>query len=182
MATSITILDVFIMVGLAIGMGRGFATGLIQQVASVVGLLVSFALALQLMQPIGELATNSLGIATSIAPLIGFVLSFVAVYVAMYALAKMIESLVGKLHLSTLNRAAGALLGGFKAALALSVLFLVLSRVEVPSETAQQQSSLYAPVASVLPTAWDAVAEAFPHIENISEAFGERIREQLPDG
>ncbi len=176
------ILDLLILLSLLAGIVHGFTTGLIRQVASIVGMALAFVLSVQLMGTVGQLASNSLGLSENIGPLVGFVLVFLAVQVAVFALAKMAEGLIGALKLSVVNRALGGALGALKAALAVSVVFLVLSYVDLPGESLERESTLYAPVAGVLPQTWDYVSEKFPQVERLSDRFGQRLRTAIPDG
>ena len=174
-------LDVLILIMLAIGLMRGFATGVIRQAASIVGLLAAFVLSVQLMEPTGVLVTESLDVSPSVAPLVGFVLVFLAVQVAVFALARIVENLVGALRLTVVNRVLGGVVGAFKAALALSVLFLVIGSFGVPEEPAQEASLFYDPVSSALPAAWDYVSDRLPEVERLSEKFGDRVARHLSD-
>ncbi len=173
-------LDLLILAVLAVGLVRGFATGVIRQVASLVGMVAAFVLGVQLMKPVGGLIVGSLGVSPAIAPLLGFLLVFVVVQVGVFAAGRFVETLVGALRLTVFNRAAGGALGAFKAALALSVGFLVLGYVNMPAEATQRDSALYAPVATVLPTAWNYVSDRLPAAESLSEKFGDRVEASLP--
>lgn len=174
-----TYLDWFIVVALGGGLVRGLMVGAIRQVASIVGLILSFILAVQLMRPIGGLTVDSIGLSASTAPLVGFVVVFSGVQLVVIALARLLEAAVESLHLSFANRAAGGALGAFKAALILSVLFLITTHVGVPDETSQSRSTLYAPVATVLPGTWDYVAAYLPAMRQASDAFGREVRPRL---
>lgn len=174
-------LDLFIVVVLAIGVARGFATGAVRQAASILGLVVSVVLAVQLMGAVGRVAAASLGISDRVAPLVGFVLVLLVVQIAMFALVRMIESVLGALKLSVINRAAGGVIGAAKAALFLSVLFLVMGYFRLPGPESRSASSLYPPVAAFLPVAWDAVAQAFPRVEGLSRRFGDEVLDQLSE-
>ena len=173
-------LDLFILAILALGLVRGFSTGVIRQVASVVGLVVAFVLSLQLMEPVGTLVAESLGLSARIAPLVGFVTVFLGIQVALFAAVKLVESVVGVLRLTLVNRLAGGAFGAFKAALLLSVAFLVIGRLGFPGDSMQQESVFYEPVADVLPVAWDFISEKLPQVESISQKFGERVQAELP--
>jgi len=181
-----TYLDWFILIAVAAGLIRGLMVGAIRQVASIVGLLLAFVVAVQLMRPIGEMTVESIGVSQSTAPLVGFVVVFAGVQLLVVALARTLEAVVESLSLSFANRAAGGALGAFKAALLLSVLFLVTTHAGVPDEKAQGNSTLYQPVASVLPGTWDYVAAYLPAMRQASDAFGREVRPRLapsaPDG
>lgn len=172
-------LDFIILIALAGGLVVGLRAGLIKQVLSFAGLIVAFVLSFQLMKPVGAMAAGSLGISNDIAPLVGFVLVFLAVQVAVFALIRSLQAIVGALKLSGVNRLLGGAVGAFKASLALSVLFLVLGNLEVPSEETQEESAFYEPVATMVPATWDYLAEAVPQLEQVSERFGNEVKAQI---
>lgn len=176
---SLTFLDWLIVVALAVGLARGMYVGAVRQVASIAGLIVAFVVSVQLMHPVGDIAGQSLGLSEAAAPLVGFVVVFSTVQLIVFGVARMLESALESLHLSLANRAAGAALGAFKAALLMSVLFLVTTQLDVPDEQAQQESALYGPVASVLPGTWDYAAAYLPKVKRASDAFGRRVRPAL---
>ncbi len=172
-------LDFLILIALAGGLVVGLRAGLIKQVLSFAGLIVAFVLSFQLMKPVGAMAAGSLGISNDIAPLVGFVLVFLVVQVAVFALIRSLQAIVGVLKLSGVNRLLGGAVGAFKACLALSVLFLVLGYLQVPSEQTQEESSFYAPVATMVPATWDYLASAIPQLEQVSEQFGKEVEAQI---
>jgi len=173
-------LDLIILAMLAGGLVIGLRSGLIKQVVGFVGLIVAFALALHLMRTVGAMAAESLGISPDIAPLVGFVLVFLVVQLAVFALIRILESLIGALKLTAVNRFLGGAVGVFKACLVLSVTFLVLGYLGIPSDATKQSSSLYATVSTLMPKAWDYAATALPQLEKVSSQFGKEIQEHLP--
>lgn len=174
-------LDLLILLGLVVGIVRGMTTGVVRQVAKLFGLVVAFFLSLQLMDAVGALATDSLGISPRIAPVVGFVLVYLVVQVAVFLLIHAVESLIGVLRIGAVNRALGGALGALKAALVLSLVFLVLGHLGVPERETQARSSFYDPIASVLPDAWSFVAERLPAVRSLSESFGQRVEAELPE-
>ncbi len=172
-------LDWFILIVLTGGLIRGFMVGAVRQVASLLGLVVAFFLSVQLMHPVGGLIVSSLGLSEAAGPIAGFIVIFVGVQLLFLALSRFLESVLETLSLSLVNRAAGGALGGFKAALLLSVLFLVLSGMEMPQEKTRQKSVLYSPVASALPKTLDAASPYLPAAERASETFGTSIRPKI---
>jgi len=67
-------LDLLILVVLAFGLVRGFTTGVVRQIASLVGVVAAFLVAVRFMQPGGEMLTTSLGLSEGVSPLLAFVL------------------------------------------------------------------------------------------------------------
>jgi membrane protein required for colicin V production len=168
----LALLDWFILLVLAGGLIRGFVVGAVRQVASLAGLVVAFLLSVQWMHPVGALIVASLGLSPSMGPIVGFVAIFVGVQLLALALSRIFEEVLETLSLSLVNRAAGGALGSFKAALLLSVLFLVLTGLKVPGPEARERSMLYGPVATALPKTLDAAAPYVPAARRASDAFG----------
>jgi membrane protein required for colicin V production len=109
------------------------------------------------------------------------VVVYLAVQLAVIIVARVVEKAVGALKLTGVNRILGGAAGAFKAALVLSVTFLVLGRFGIPGESTQDNSSLYGPIAAVLPASWDYVASAMPEVKKISERFGVEVEDRLAE-
>lgn len=172
-------IDIIILVIVAAGLVHGFMMGAVRQVASIVGIVASFALAVQLMRPVGESVVYSLGWSESIAPITGFALVFIGVLLGFFIVGRMLESLLEALKLSVVNRALGGALGGFKAALLLSVAFLLMAEMELMEPDDQEEAIFYEPVADVLPETWEVVSEQVPELKSLSEEFSDHIAGQV---
>ena len=170
-------LDLLIAAAILAGAVHGFTTGAIKQIASLAGIVVSFVLALNLMHSVGAALYRWIGAAESLAPLVGFIAVFAFVQIAIVAGVKVVEKIVGALKLGSLNRLAGSGVGAAKAALALSVAFLVLGSVGFPRDEAREESRFYPMVASFLPTAWDAFSSR-TGINSLSDVFDYGAREE----
>jgi|GEM_PF-510332 len=173
------LLDVAILLVVAFGLVRGFATGIVRQVAGLVGIVAAFYVGVQFMQPVGGLLTDSFGLSDSISPLVAFVLLFAAVQLIFFGLARFVEAVIGVLRLTTVNRIAGGLLGAGKVALLLSVCFLALNYVDLPGEDTRQASLFYEPVASALPFTWQVVEEHVPDAASFTAPFTQETDEEL---
>lgn len=168
-----TILDGVLLLLLVAGLAQGYASGLIRQMASIVGVLAGLAFGLALMTDVGIVAANSLGISPRIAPVVGFLLVFALVQLGMFIVARLAETLVGAFRLTFLNRMGGAVMGALKAALLLSVLLLPLASIGVPSPAARRASLLYAPISRTMPVVWGFTAERIPRMEGLRQQFDE---------
>ncbi len=177
---TLNVLDIVIVLAVAGGLARGFTLGAVRQVTSLIGVVAAFALAVQLMRRVGDLAVQSLGIAESAAPVLGFLIVFLAVQALFYLIGRLIEHLLDVLKLSIVNRVFGSAVGGFKAAILLSISFLVLTEIGFPSPEVKQESALYRPVAQVLPETWEVASRHVPDLKQLSEQFGRRIEAELP--
>lgn len=174
-------LDILIGIALLIGIGRGLVTGAVRQLVSFAGTLVAIVLALELMTPVGEALEAWLPMNDSLEPIVGFIVVFVLIQIAALLVVRLIEAGIKAFKLRPVNRAFGAVVGGLKAALILSVLFLVLGFFDVPEDRNRTASILYTPVASVFPATWNYAARHLPAIRNLSDRFGKEVEATLSD-
>lgn len=175
-----TWVDWLVLGGVAAGAYRGYKTGVLRQAIAILSWFVAFVLAVQLMQPAGQALVASLPVSQTFAPLVGFLLVLAAVRLAFFLLRQAAESILEAFRLSLLNRVGGGLFGAFQGVLLLSLLFLVLGVLGVPSQETRQSATVYAPVAAALPDTWDALAEHVPKLRTAAEQFGRRVEEELP--
>jgi membrane protein required for colicin V production len=155
-------LDTMILLVLSIGAGLGAWSGLVKQVVRVVGLIAALAAsvylhgwasdALQqsLMQGANPLAVDGLA----------YVAVFLGVLLAFQLTALMLEAFLKAVQLKWVDRVLGSVLGGFKAALIVGAICLVLFAFPPNQETktALAQSRL----APVLATGADLAFRAVP--------------------
>ena len=174
-----TWIDLMIVVVAGGAMASGFSSGLIRQAAGIVGFLLALALAVRGMDGVGAMLAASLGFSARIAPLAGFALVFIAVQVAVSVVAGVAEKIAGALKLGIVNRAGGALVGGLRALLVLSAVFVPLRFVGVPRPETRAASPLYEPVAGMLPVAWRVAGAA--GIPGLAERFRHAINTARTD-
>jgi membrane protein required for colicin V production len=175
----LTVLDWFILAILLGGLIRGYLVGAVRQVAGLLGLVAALLFSVEFMGSVGALIVASLGLAESVAPLAGFTVLFLGVYLLFLALARLLEQLFDTLSLSFLNRAAGGAVGGIKAALLLSLLFLVLGGLELPEQETRNDSALYRPVARLLPQTIEATETWFPAAKQAADQLGRQVRSRV---
>jgi len=172
-------LDWFILIVLIGGLIRGYTVGAIRQIGGLIGIVAALLFSVEFMEGVGTLIVKSLGLAESVAPLAGFTVLFLGVYLLFLALARLLEQVFETLSLSLLNRAAGGAVGGLKAALLLSLLFLVLGGLELPEQETRNDSALYRPVAQLLPETIEATEEWFPAAKRAADQLGEQVRTRV---
>lgn len=172
-------LDWLILAVLVGGLIRGYFVGAVRQIASLIGLLVAFLFAVEFMWGIGDMVVSTLGISESAAPIAGFIVVFLGVYFVFLIFSHFIERALATLSLSVVNRAAGSAVGGFKAALLLSLLFLGLARLDIPEQSTRQASALYGPIAELLPRTIEATENWFPAARRAADELGQHVRSDL---
>lgn len=174
-------LDILILLALAFGIVRGFMTGAIRQVVTLIGTVLAIILAVELMNPVGSAVGAVVGLSERFYPVAGLLAVFLTVQIAVLFAARALESLVKVVRLTIVNRAAGAIVGLGKAALVVSIIFVVLAFFDVPEQDKREASLLYHDVAGVLPTTWDYVSEQIPKVKSMSDRMGREARAVLEE-
>ena len=172
-------LDWFILVILLGGLIRGYMVGAVRQVGSLIGLVAALLFSVEFMETVGTLIVSSLGLSESLIPLTGFTVLFLGVYLLFLALSHLVEQVLESLSLSILNQVIGGAVGGIKAALLLSLLFLVLAGLEMPERDTRDESAFYQPVAELLPQTIEAAEEWVPAAKKAADQLGRHIRSKV---
>lgn len=172
-------LDIIILLVLVIGLLSGLRSGFIKQVLGFAGLVVAIILAIQFMDPVGSGVGAMLGVQLATAPLIGFGVIFLVVQVVVQVLARVLRKAARAMFLGPVDRIFGGVIGGFKACLVLSMIFVALASAGLPAESWRSDSRFYDGVSGVLPSAWEFVVDVFPQVAQLSEKFGDQAADIL---
>ncbi len=178
---SLNSLDILILIALSLGVVRGFMTGAIRQIATFVGTIFAIILAVELMNPVGRIVGSALGISEAFFPAIGLVVVFAVVQIVVLLIARTLEATIKAVRLNVANRAIGGVVGLGKGALLLSILFVALAFFDVPERENRDASTLYGPIAGVLPATWDYVSQSLPQVRSLSDRMGTEARAVLED-
>ena len=162
-------LDILILIVLSIGLLRGWRSGFLKQATSLVGTILAFLLAASFMGSVGAMIASGLRISAEQASLIGFMALFVVVKLSVNLVAKAASSLLDAVNLSGLDRVAGGFTGAAKAAIAMSLFFVIVGFAHLPGEVSREESAFYMPVYQIIPTAWTL-------LEDRSPAFGDLLK------
>lgn len=170
------ILDIIIVGLLAVGVVQGYRTGFFKQAGGIAGILIGFALGVALMERVGNYLVMISGMDVALGPVAGFISVFAGTYLLVQVIAAVGEKAFGAVRLGMLNRVLGGGVGGLKAGLLLSVAFIGLAYIQVPPESARDNSRLYHSVAAIMPSAWAYVNQ---HSDKLDE-LTRRIEDQIP--
>ena len=168
-------LDIFILIILAVGLIRGFRSGLLKQVASLIGTIMAFVLAASFMESAGRLLELKLGVSPEISSVTAFISVFFLVKICVLTVANAARSLVETAKLSGLDRLAGGLAGSFKAAILLSMVFLMIGIAELPGQNSRAESEFYMPVYRLVPDAWSFISDRSPAFEDLRRRVEDRL-------
>lgn len=172
-------LDWFILIILLGGLLRGYMVGAVRQVGSVIGIVAGLLFSVEFMDSVGALIVSSLGLSDTLGPLAGFAVLFLGVYLLFLALARLVEQVLQSFSLSVVNRVLGGAVGSVKAALLLSLLFLVLAGMELPQEETRTDSAFYQPIAELLPKTIEATEKWVPAAKKAADQLGRQVRSNV---
>ncbi len=149
------IIDIIILLCLGWGAYKGFRKGFIIQSFVIIALILAiwggFALTGRL-EPFMQRHFHMSGLVCSI---VSFVIIFLLILILAYTSGYLVTKVVNAVTLGMINRLAGAAFGIFANALVLSVIILLLNRINdqkhfIPAETLEK-TYLYKPVGKVAP-------------------------------
>ncbi|MEQ9104386.1 MAG: CvpA family protein [Rhodothermales bacterium] len=170
-------LDIIILAIIAFGLIRGMRTGFIRQVTTLAGIVVAFVAAATFMDDAGNLFEQYTGMVPELAPLAGFVAIFLLcrLFIRLFGFA--LDDVAEKAKLGGLNRLAGGATGALKAVIVMSLAFLFVGFLELPSAPARASSEFYKPVSEFVPEAWQYLSRQSPAFEDMRKELERRLRE-----
>jgi len=143
-------LDIIILAPLVWGAFRGFTKGFVISFVSVVALLLGIYCAFRFSEFTAELLTGTLNWHPQKITLISFIITFIVVLAGLHLLARLLDKAIESMALGWLNRIAGLIFGVLKFALIISIVLVLINRVEkrkqiIPTED-KEKSTLYYPL------------------------------------
>ncbi|MBC7864968.1 MAG: CvpA family protein [Bacteroidia bacterium] len=143
--------DIFICIPLVWGIYKGFTKGFVIEVAGI----VAFFLGVWVATKFSGSMQGLFSFAGDYKHIVSFCLLFLVSVLLIFLVAKLIDKIVKGASLSMVNKIAGAVFGGLKYTLILSVLFFVFDALEasypILTSKTKQESLLYKPVALIAP-------------------------------
>ncbi|QER41437.1 CvpA family protein [Thermodesulfobacterium sp. TA1] len=105
---------------------RGFLSGFVRTIASLLGMVVAFLysgwFSIKIAPFVGSLTTTN----PKVLPVLSFILAFAMIYFSFVLGGFLLVTLLGKMHLTLADRILGGLLGLVKASLFITFFYLVL--------------------------------------------------------
>lgn len=167
------IFDLLILGGLLLFGFIGYRYGLFKKIFALLGLILGLILATKCMIPCGRLLVRWFGFSVEVAYVVAFFWVLLLIILLQNVLYRLIVKKTSSLNL--VNRVAGAFLGGVEGMIGISLLLLMLSVFEVPTDNTKRASYFYKPVLNFAPTLFDLITPIIPQ----SESFYEILKEGL---
>lgn len=167
-------IDIVIIIPLLWGAYKGFTKGLIAEVAQIAALLLGIFCALKFSGYASSLLVEKFGMTNQYTPVIAFGIIFLLVVIFVFLISKLVNRLLEKVALGTVNKILGAAFGIAKFTLILSIVFILFNKADekatlISAET-KEKSLLYNPMAKVAMLIFPALQSFQPSEEQIQAA------------
>ncbi|MFM7054341.1 MAG: CvpA family protein [Bacteroidota bacterium] len=164
--------DAIICVPLLYGAYAGFQKGLLYEIAMILGLIIGIYLGFKCSDLVYGLLSKVMDAGPGVLHFISFLLVLAAILLIFIFYARLMEAVLKITSLNVFNKIAGAVLGIFKFAIAVSVLFWLIKpfegNVNLIPEKARKESLLYPYVLSTS-------SFITPVIQDVKEEFNENF-------
>jgi membrane protein required for colicin V production len=146
-------LDIIISVIVLVGIVRGFIKGFIYEIALLGSIIICYFLGFKLADIIANYLVKWISTNPLTTHLISVLMAWIGISVAIFFLARLFEGLVNIAALGIFNKIAGAIFGGIKYVLLLSLFLFFFNRIDFNmswlNADKKAESQLYYPVLKV---------------------------------
>ncbi len=163
-------LDIIIAVFLVIGAIRGFINGFIMQLTALASLLLGIWIAVRFSDFTAIFLVEKIGLNGQYIPVLAFTITFILVVIGVHFIGKQFDKFFNITPLGMLNKLLGLVFGVLKYALVISVLIVLIEKVNhrfnFYSETDKNKTILYKPLSNLAPAIYP-----YLHFESITNKF-----------
>jgi len=164
--------DIILALPLAYGIFQGFRKGLLQEVVSVIALLLGFVLGLKLLTAAIPVVQDFIGTAHGLLPFISFLLVFILILLGVRLLGIILKKILDVTPFGSFDNVLGGALGGLKWCLAISLVLYVAGLAGIGISPATAQTSVIYPfVLKSTPVALDGLAWLLPFVKTLFSSF-----------
>lgn len=149
-------LDIIIALPLLWGAYKGFTKGLIIEAASLAALLLGIYGAIKFSGITSDFLVEKCNFNSQYLHIVSFAITFILIVIAVHFIARLINKLVKAVALGFVNRLFGVIFGILKWAFIISVLLVVINKVDKKvnfiSPEIKNESILYQPLSNFAPS------------------------------
>ncbi|TNE71840.1 CvpA family protein [bacterium] len=173
-------LDIIVLVPIAYFAYKGFQSGIVKEVLSIVGMVLAVFLTINYLDETVQLAKTTFNLQQDFNPFIWGILLFVVVLIATNLITWLIGKVLSAANLSAINKLLGLAFGALKASILVSAVLIMLSGFNIPNEDSRKASMSYGVMLQVAPTAYNMIAKIYPGAESFSDTIKKTIDENNP--
>jgi membrane protein required for colicin V production len=166
------VIDIVLVVILVAATINGFVKGFFVELASVAALILGIWAAVVFSDFVRQWLSEYFHWSPDSMRLVSFILIFVFVVIVVHLIATLTEKFFAVMALGIFSRLAGAVFGALKAAFILSILMIVILKIEdmtinIIPEKSKAESRLYGPIKNIAPN-------IFPFLKREMEQIQDR--------
>lgn len=177
------IIDLVFALLMLLAIYKGYRSGLIVAIFSIIALLVGLAAAVKLSTLVAAYLDNSLNVSARWLPVVSFILVFIAAVFIVRLGAAAIEKTIELAMLGWLNRIGGILLYAALYTIILSVLLFYLEKINLLTQETVSASATHKYLQSLGPRAINGIGVVIPFFKNmfheLERFFGHVIEKRM---
>lgn len=169
-----TVTDILILLGLLMFIIIGFRDGFMKKVFGIIGFWGGLIIATKFMGPLGDKVVEWFGFSDEISLITAFFAIFLFIVVAVNMSYRWFGQSNSESH-KFVSRAAGAILGAVQGAVAISLILVMFSLIDIPDQETQEESLFYQQSIEVAPAVFDYSTQWIPE----SKAFYDELKARV---
>lgn len=175
--------DIFVLSIVGLFVILGMRRGLVEELLKIIGLFVAILMAMEFVHPVAGLLANWLKTTPENLNIPSFILIVVLVMIGFRIAAALIKRMMRFVMLGWLDRAGGAIFGGIKALIILSLVLWVLLLLPRNRylDDLEQNTITYSYVLGAAPMLYDTILHVFPGTEQFVQRFEQYLPTSGPD-
>ena len=160
------IIDIVLVILIVSAAINGLTKGFFIELASIASLILGIWAAIEFSGFVQYWLSKQVSWGATSTRLVAFILIFVFVVIVVHLVANLTEKFVEAIALGILSRLAGMILGALKAAFILSVLMIIIDKIEFLTVT-------------IIPENIKAESKLYPRIKNMAPTIFPFLKEQI---
>jgi membrane protein required for colicin V production len=161
-------IDIVILLLLLLGAYKGFSKGLLLEVIGILAFFVALVAGFKLLHWAMKLLSEHVSISESFLPYAAFLLLFAAIVIGINLMGKALKRVLDMTFMGTFDNLAGAIIGLFKWALAISIFIWLIDslKVDLPSD-ALADSYVYPLLQPFAPKVFSSLGDVLPTAQSL---------------
>lgn len=168
-----SVIDIILILLLLFGLIRGFMRGLFVELASLIALLAGIYGAIHFSNYAATFLENQVDWEQKYISAAAFAITFIIIVLVISLAGKALTKLADFAMLGIVNKLLGALFGVLKTAFILSIILVVIEKINptllLISEESKEESALYYPIQILAPTVFPIILQEKEQLENDSD-------------
>ena len=169
-----TTTDILIIIGVLLFIILGIRDGFFKKIFGILGFLGGLICATKFMTILGDIFIDAIGLSREASIIISFFIIFIFVIVVVNLFYRWFGASGGD-AIKPWARISGGLLGAVQGVIAVSLILVMLSFFEIPSEEEKADSLLYIETIHVAPLVYDYTTRWMPDSKQFFDELGQKI-------